>query len=374
MSKHLLSCVCLASVGMAVAQTMPPSVEEMAGDYVIMNYKENEGQKLLADMKDMRIDAAGHDALKFSGFYMTDSEDFAVAYDPQSGKIAIPSGTQVLGGDSGFEQYLYLWNEDKDEVMNSDIEYLLQEDGTWKAAPPIVLMSGVEGGQLSPYYFSNESVICRANAETANVSYVGWGAEQEVYIESRPSYVRIEKNKITVYNLLQKDQYGYGCYMEGTYTDDGRVLFKPVLVGQSNDGTYKVLAGCLYDEQENRPTDITDAGGRSEGVVRGTIDLDAGVLELEPMAIWTASLHDSLVIIDSDRRYYEFVKSVKVTFEPLSTSSVENIESDGAKEVLRVEYFNSAGQRISAPCAGSFTIKRTIYKNHLPETEKIYIR
>ncbi len=49
-------------------------------------------------MKDMRIDAAGHDALKFSGFYMTDSEDFAIAYDPQSGKIAIPSGTQVLGG------------------------------------------------------------------------------------------------------------------------------------------------------------------------------------------------------------------------------------------------------------------------------------
>ena len=139
MSKHLLSCVCLASVGMAVAQTMPPSVEEMAGDYVIMNYKEYEGQKLLADMKDMRIDAAGHDALKFSGFYMTDSEDFAVAYDPQSGKIAIPSGTQVLGGDSGFEQYLYLWNEDKDEVMNSDIEYLLQEDGTWKAAPPCLL-------------------------------------------------------------------------------------------------------------------------------------------------------------------------------------------------------------------------------------------
>ena len=110
-----------------------------------------------------------------------------------------------------------------------------------------------------------------------------------------------------------------------------------------------VLAGCLYDEQENRPTDITDAGGRSEGVVRGTIDLDAGVLELEPMAIWTASLHDSLVIIDSDRRYYEFVKSVKVTFEPLSTSSVENIESDGAKEVLRVEYFNSAGNVYRLP-------------------------
>ena len=52
MSKHLLSCVCLASVGIAVAQPMPqiPSVEEMVGDYVIMNYKEYEGQKLLADM------------------------------------------------------------------------------------------------------------------------------------------------------------------------------------------------------------------------------------------------------------------------------------------------------------------------------------
>ena len=85
MSKHLLSCVCLASVGMAVAQTMPPSVEEMAGDYVIMNYKEYEGQKLLADMKDMRIDAAGHDALKFFGILYDGFRGFCCRLRPSIG-------------------------------------------------------------------------------------------------------------------------------------------------------------------------------------------------------------------------------------------------------------------------------------------------
>ncbi len=376
MLKYLISCSLLLSCGIASAQDAQPipTFAEMEGDYIIMNYKEYSGQTFLSDMKAMRIDT-DRDGLKISGFYISESEDFIAGYDTATGTISIPAGTKILGGDSGFEQYLYLWDDEREEIRNTDIKFTFQEDGSWKVSSSIVMMSGIEGGELSPYYFSNGTVIRRANARTSNVSYVGWGSEQEMYIEERPSYIEIVQNKITVYNLLQKDQYGYGCNMGGTFTSDGKTLFNPSVIGQTNDGIYKVLAGCIFDAAQNKPTDVTLAGERSEGVVGGSVNMNIGLLELEPMAIWTGSEKNGYVTIDTDRRYFEFVKSVKVTFSIPEQAGVESVKDSGnSKEITGIEYYNLLGQRINEPESGSIVIKRTHYKNDSPESEKIYIK
>lgn len=374
MLRYFISLVFLPCFIMAGATYKVPSMPEMDGDYIIMNYKEYNDQKFLADMKAMRMETT-REGLKISGFYILGSEDFIAGYNTSTGTISVPAATKVLGENIGFEQYLYLWDDDKEEVVNSDINFLLMENGSWEVASSIVLLSGVDGGELSPYYFSNGTVITKANAETSNVSYVGWGNEQEKFEEERPSLIEISNNRITVTNLLQKDQFGYGCRIEGTFTSDGKALFSPAVIGQSNDGTYKVLAGCEYDENQNKPTDVTFAGDRSEGVVSGHIDLNTGTLEIGPMAIWTGSEKNGYVTINSNRSYFEFIKSVKVTFTLPPSSSIEKIEdSHNSKEIIKVEYYNLMGQAINEPASGSFVIQRIHYKNHFPESKKIYIR
>ena len=104
---YLLALTSIYAVAQNSNTMEPPSLEELTGDYVIMNYKEYEGVKLLADMKNMRM-TSERATLTLSGFYMTGSEDFTAAYDPTDGTISIEAGTQLLGGESGFEQYIYL--------------------------------------------------------------------------------------------------------------------------------------------------------------------------------------------------------------------------------------------------------------------------
>lgn len=375
---RLTGCALVLTAFGAMAQNdtapQPPSLAELTGDYVIMNYKEYEGQKLLADMKDMRITPKGASSVVLAGFYMAGSEDVTASYSPSDGTISIPAGTQVLGGESGFEQYLYLWDEEREEIRDTPVQFHFQADGSWSAEGSIVLMSGSAGGSLTPYYFSNGTVIRRSNATTENLSYVGWGSEQEIYMESRPSYVELTGNRVTVYNLLQKDQFGYGCLFAGTYTSDGRVTFTPAVIGQANDYTYKVLAGCEYDEGANKPTEVTGAGTRSEGVVKGTLDLENGILEIEPMAIWTGETNGGYVTIAANRSYYEFVKSVKVTFVPDPSASVSVIPSDSGAETVSVEYYSLSGQRLSATPSPGLVIRRTLDSAGNWRSEKVVIK
>ena len=184
-----------------------PSLASMSGDYIIINYKSYEGTSFIADMKSMRIEPL-RDGLEFSGFYITGSPALQAAYDEATGTIGIPAGTLMFSA-GGMVQYLYPWDEENIEVLHTPVEYTYQGNDTWKLSAPAVLMSGVEGGELSPYYFSQGSEIRRANAVTENLSYVGWGSDQECFEESRPSYVELNNGKITVFNKLQKDQYGY---------------------------------------------------------------------------------------------------------------------------------------------------------------------
>lgn len=370
---YLLALTSIYAVAQNSNTMEPPSLEELTGDYVIMNYKEYEGVKLLADMKNMRM-TSERATLTLSGFYMTGSEDFTADYDPSDGTISIQAGTQLLGGESGFEQYIYLWDQDNEAVKNTPIKLLYQSDGSWKIDDAIVLMSGVEGGSLTPYYFSNGTVIRRANATTENVSYVGWGGEQEIYMESRPSYVEITNNRITIYNMLQKDQFGYGCSFTGTFTTDGRASFAPAVIGQANDYTYKVLAGCLYDDNENKPIEVTDAGTRSEGFVKGNIDINNGTLQIEPMAIWAGNADNGYVTLNSNRSYFEFIKSVKISFSPQDTSSIDKIIAADSEEPVTIEYFNLSGQKLHKSHARGLIIRRTTYNNGNYKNEKVIIK
>jgi len=378
MKKYLLLLCVLVHNAIAIPaqdSVAPPSAAEMEGDYVIINYKEYDGRKYVADMKSMRIDfMSGHD-LKVSGFYIKGSNSFEARYDETTGAFSFDQGLYLFGYEDGLSQYLYLWDEDRGEVMNSPIEYVYDGNGCWSVATPMVLMSGVQGGELSPYYFSQGSEIKKANAVTENVSYVGWGQEQERYEESRPSLIEIDKSKVVIYNLLQADQYGYGCTFEGTFTSNGQVVFAPQLIGQRNDGTYKVLAGCTYDDRLNKPLDVSDAGGRSEGMVKGRIDFDNGIIEIEPMAIWVGENRGGAVYIAANRSYYEFVKSVKIKFDAGASGAVETIAQDGmSREVTGVEYFDLSGRRLSEPAENSICIKRTYFRHHQPMTEKVLFK
>ena len=317
---YLLALTSIYAVAQNSNTMEPPSLEELTGDYVIMNYKEYEGVKLLADMKNMRM-TSERATLTLSGFYMTGSEDFTAAYDPTDGTISIEAGTQLLGGESGFEQYIYLWDQDNEAVKTTPIKLLYQSDGSWKIDDAIVLMSGVEGGGLTP-----------------------------------------------------KDQIGYGCSFTGTFTTDGRASFAPAVIGQANDYTYKVLAGCLYDDNENKPIEVTDAGTRSEGFVKGNIDIENGTLQIAPMAIWAGNADNGYVTLNSNRSYFEFIKSVKISFSPQGTSSIDKIIAADSEEPVAIEYFNLTGQKLPKSQARGLIIRRTTYNNGNYKNEKVIIK
>ena len=314
-----------------------PARSEMAGDYIIMNMQEYEGMVGLANMRAMKVSVEG-DSLNLSGFYMLQGVDnIKAGYNEQNGNITIPSGTEILRS-SNIIRVLYLWDEDAQEVSRRAITYEYIGNGTWATEQLLMIMYGYVGEELSPgAYFAQGSEIHRANAVSENVSYYGTEIEsQQRYDESRPSFISIEDGRVAVYNLLQTDQYGYGCVMEGVIGEDGTVVsFAPNAVGQANDGTYKVLAGCGYDEENNIPDGLTNS-------------------------------------------FFEFVAETKVAFEPddVLASSVQSSPEweETAKDVERVEYYRMDGVRVMCPRQGELLVKRMVYTDGTVRSEKMFAR
>lgn len=379
----LLSCICLLfGISKTTAQTEDiqiPSINEMKGDYIIVNYKTYEGVTAISDVKSMSMDVTEDDSLKISDFYMKLCYDFNAGFNKNTGHISIPAGTKIFDyrDEQGSVQYLYAWNEEMQEVISRPIVYKYKGNGHWHTDVPIVLMTGVLGGELSPYYFSVGSSIYLSNATTENETYVGYGEEQQKWMESRPSYIAIENTTVTIYNMLQTDALNYGCYIKLAYnTDENRVYTNPTLIGQVGDieFPYKMLAGCEYDKKYNKPTGLCYAGTPTEGSIEGALDPENGTIELAPMAIWPAMFDGSQIVMDTER-FYEFEKSVKITSEQLKATSITHPSIDAAtKEITYIEYYNLAGQQIKRPQSNSFTIQKNYYTDQTFEVYKIYYK
>lgn len=370
----------LVFAGGAMAQEIGeiPPVSALEGNYIIMNSKVYEGVKNLADMRAMEISLTEDDSLLFSGYYVG-SIKFKAGYNAKNGSISIPPGIKVFGysDNEGASQYLYAWDDEKEEVIPRPIIYKYKGNNTWEIETTIVLMVGVEGGELSPGYFSQgSSKICRANATTENVSFVDRGAEQQRWDETRNSYVTIDGSKVSVFNMLQTDGNGYGCKLDLTYNPvTRRVSAPPALIGQVGDldYPYRALTGCQYDDAKNEPTDIIYPGTSKEGFIEGTMDLEQGIIELQPMTIWPSAYTATGWTVDLTR-FYEFVKTVKITFDPASTTSISAPQAAdvAGKEIVRTEYYNLAGQRITEPIPYTVFIRRIYYMDNTFTTEKVY--
>lgn len=379
----LLSCICLLfGISKTTAQTEDiqiPSINEMKGDYIIVNYKTYEGITAIADVKSMRMDVTQDDSLKISDFYMKFCYDFKAGFNKNTGHISIPAGTKIFDyrDEQGSVQYLYAWNEELQEVISRPIVYKYKGNGHWHTDVPIVLMTGVIGGELSPYYFSVGSSIYLSNATTENETYVGYGEEQQKWEESRPSYVAVENNKVTIYNMLQTDALNYGCHITLVHdTNDNRLYTNPTLIGQVGDleFPYKMLAGCEYDSEYNKPTGLCYAGTSTEGRIEGILDKDNGTIELKPMAIWPAMLDGSQIVMDTER-FYEFEKTVKIKCEQLKATSIANLSTDkGTKEIVRIEYYNLAGQQLTKPQENTFIIQKNYYSDKTFDIHKTYYK
>lgn len=360
----------------AIAQTEEPlSIDQMQGDYIILNSKEYEGVKSLADMRNMSFTpVSGEDSLTVSGFYMNKCPDFKVGYDESTGDVTIPAGTLVFSSDN-MVQYLYLWDEDNQEVTYRPIIYRYQGNGIWTASNTIVLMSGYVGGTLTAYYFAQGSEIRLSNAISHNQSYAGMGDDQQFFDEQRPSFFRLVDNEAVVYNLLTTDQFGYGCKVEGEVNQStGEATFLPSVVGQANDGTYKILAGCEVDEANNVPTVVSNKGTSTEGDITAQIDMTEGKLVFGPMAIFPAIYENGYLTID-DGSFYELVKSTELSFDPEKIVSInpEELTEELTKEVAHVEYYSLEGVRTEYPESGKIYIRKTVYKDNTVKVEKIYV-
>ncbi len=367
----------LWAAGMAAQQDKPvPTFSEMKGDYIIINSQEYEGVKNIANMKAMSI-ISERDSLKLSGFYMKGCPDFRAGYDETTGNLVIPSGTLIYLAFGEIYQYLYVWDDKKGEVVQKPILYQYKGNNLWETEETLMIMSGKAGEELSPYYFSQGSKIYKCNGKTENVSFVGWGQAQQRYDESRPSYVMVDNQKITIYNMLQADQFEYGCRMEGTYNSEtGEASFLPSVIGQSNEGLYRVLTGCTYDATENKPTDITNPQAKNEGQVKVKVDMEKGTLEFEPMAIFPASLSNRGGLIIDKSRFFEFVKSVKVSFDPQQAVSISapKIINPANKEIVKTEYYDITGRKITEPTSNTLVIQKIYYKDKTSKVQKVCIK
>ncbi len=378
MIKQLLFSVGLLWAGSMMAQqnNTVSTFSEMKGDYIIVNSKEYEGVKSIADTKAVNI-TLDKDSLNFSGFYMKGCPDFRAGYDEKNGSITIPAGTLIYIMFGEIYQYLFLWNDEKEEIIQEPIVYHYKGNNLWETEATLMMMVGEAGGELSPYYFSQGSKIYRSNGTTENISFSGWGQDQQRYDESRPSYLMIDNERITIFNLLQADQYGYGSRMEGTYdSTTGEVTFLPAIIGQSNEGLYRVLTGCIFDESDNKPVNTTNSETNKEGQVKAKVDMEQGILEFEPMAVWPASITERGGLVIDKTRFFEFVKTVKVTFDPQRVVSVSTPEftSSVDKEIVKVEYYDITGQKIAEPILNSIAIQKIYYKDRTSKVQKIYIR
>lgn len=359
----------------------PPTLEEMAGDYVIINHRTYEGVTSVAETRNFTIEVTEDDSLLISNFYMKGGLSFKAGYNPSNGTITVAAGTKIFGYSDGIGtvQTLWAYNESDGTVNERPFTYRLQANGTWKCSSYLVLQSGEAGSTSYTYYdFGNPSILARANGTVNNVTYDG---EQVKFEETRPCFVEIKGQYLTVYNLLQKDSYGYGCWLELYFnTSTGLIAAAPSLIGSASSDLeypYKALTGCEYDEENFCPTGATYAGTAQEGFILGTYDEEAGKIVLPPMAVWPASYDDEGWTVDYTR-YYEVEESVEVTFDvasaKLAAITTPLAADNAASPAVRTDFYDLSGRRLAAPAHGQLVVKRTTHADGSISTEKIFVK
>lgn len=379
MIRQLLLAATVAVTTSAYAQSTVtiPSLEEMQGDFLVLNSQEYNGVTSLASMKPFTISPVDAHTLTIDGFYMTGCLDFQAEYNENTGTISIPAGVPIYDMDS-YMVYLYPWNVETEEEILRPIEYKYMGNNTWECNTDLMLVA-IQGEEKQTVTFSNGSRIVRCNGKSNNISYVGAAGSQETYIESRPSYVTISGNDIDVYNILQADQYGYGVHLKGTIDrETGEAMFNYTLTGYANDGTYRILTGCEYNDETNMPTGMSFPDTEDVGKIHATIDLNKGEIALTPMAIWAAEYDATTGSISvNETLLYEFVKSVSISYDVASpeVSGIEapNVENEN-KEVTRIDYYAIDGSKLVAPQEGSLVIKVTVYKDKTMRSEKVLFK
>lgn len=376
MIKQLLLATTVAIATSVCAQSTSdiPTLNEMKGDFLVLNSQEYDGVTSLASMKPFTMSPNNDNTISIDGFYMNGCLAFNAEYNEKTGSISIPSGTPIFDMDT-YMVYLYPWNSETEEEILRPIEYKYIGNDTWECNTDLMLVA-TQGDEKQTVTFSNGSRLVRCNGKSDNISYVGAAGSQDEYIESRPSYITINGNSIDVYNILTADQYGYGVHLSGTLDrENGEVMFNYTLTGHANDGTYRILTGCEYDSETNMPTGMSFADTENVGKIYATINLEKGEIALNPMAIWPAEYDATTGSLSvDDTQLYEFIKSVNVSYD-VNSSETTAIEkpavNDAGKEVAKIEYYAVDGSKLSSPKDGTLVIKVTTYKDKATKSEKI---
>ena len=376
MIKQLLLATTVAIATSVCAQSTSdiPTLNEMKGDFLVLNSQEYDGVTSLASMKPFTMSPNNDNTISIDGFYMNGCLAFNAEYNEKTGSISIPSGTPIFDMDT-YMVYLYPWNSETEEEILRPIEYKYIGNDTWECNTDLMLVA-TQGDEKQTVTFSNGSRLVRCNGKSDNISYVGAAGSQDEYIESRPSYITINGNSIDVYNILTADQYGYGVHLSGTLDrENGEVMFNYTLTGHANDGTYRILTGCEYDSETNMPTGMSFADTENVGKIHATINLEKGEIALSPMAIWPAEYDATTGSLSvDDTQLYEFIKSVNVSYD-VNSSETTAIEkpavNDAGKEVAKIEYYAVDGSKLSSPKDGTLVIKVTTYKDKATKSEKI---
>lgn len=376
MIKQLLLATTVAIATSVCAQSTSdiPTLNEMKGDFLVLNSQEYDGVTSLASMKPFTMSPNDDNTISIDGFYMNGCLAFNAEYNEKTGSISIPSGTPIFDMDT-YMVYLYPWNSETEEEILRPIEYKYIGNDTWECNTDLMLVA-TQGDEKQTVTFSNGSRLVRCNGKSDNISYVGASGSQDEYIESRPSYITINGNSIDVYNILTADQYGYGVHLSGTLNrENGEVMFNYTLTGHANDGTYRILTGCEYDSETNMPTGMSFADTENVGKIYATINLEKGEIALNPMAIWPAEYDATTGSLSvDDTQLYEFVKSVNVSYD-VNSSETTAIDkpavNDAGKEVAKIEYYAVDGSKLSSPKDGTLVIKVTTYKDKATKSEKI---
>lgn len=376
MIKQLLLATTVAIATSVCAQSTSdiPTLNEMKGDFLVLNSQEYDGVTSLASMKPFTMSPNNDNTISIDGFYMNGCLAFNAEYNEKTGSISIPSDTPIFDMDT-YMVYLYPWNSETEEEILRPIEYKYIGNDTWECNTDLMLVA-TQGDEKQTVTFSNGSRLVRCNGKSDNISYVGAAGSQDEYIESRPSYITINGNSIDVYNILTADQYGYGVHLSGTLDrENGEVMFNYTLTGHANDGTYRILTGCEYDSETNMPTGMSFADTENVGKIYATINLEKGEIALNPMAIWPAEYDATTGSLSvDDTQLYEFVKSVNVSYD-VNSSETTAIEkpavNDAGKEVAKIEYYAVDGSKLSSPKDGTLVIKVTTYKDKATKSEKI---
>lgn len=366
-------------------------MSDLVGDHVIINYKVYDDQTYVSEVRNFTIEIAEAesegqaDSLLISGFYQKGSPSFKAAYSATTGNITIPARTKIFGysDGQGTEARLYVYDEESGEISTRPIIYRYQSDGTWKCSSYTVMQTSVVGSSSSSSYydFAQQSRLAPANGSTANITYDG---EKQRYEELRPSFVAINGDYITVYNLLQSDSYGYGCWMTFYHSPGtNQILAAPTLMGDATsdwDYPYRVLTGCEYDAENCVPDTISYAGMEYEGYILGTYEVDGttGTIILPPMAVWPAAYDDSGNWEIDLTRFYEVEERVAVTFdvEKAAIAAISSPVATGSKDrtAVRTDYYDLQGRCIVAPVKGMPIIKRTTYSDGTSSSEKVILR